>query len=110
MRIAICACSARFPTRKSRRGAGSNGNAVSRRAVLYELHESHAVAKLLERLNDAGIDTETFYSMDTPLYELVEGEGDKQSVLPLFSVPEILDKVLEIGSPGREYQAIQGPR
>lgn len=30
-------------------------------------------------------------SMDTPLFELVEGEGDKEKVTPLFSVMDILE-------------------
>ena len=86
----------------------SNGKAISRRAVRYEMHESHAVGKLLERLAAAGIDTGNFFSMDQPLYEIVEGEGEKESVEPLFSVPEILDKVLEIGRRGVTIKRFKG--
>jgi DNA gyrase subunit B len=88
--------------------AASNGNTISRRAVRYELHESHAVAKLLERLEEGGINTGNFFSMDQPLYEIVEGEGEKETVAPLFSIPEILDRVLEIGRRGVSIKRFKG--
>ncbi len=80
----------------------------SRRAVLHELHESHAIAKLFARLTEAGIDVSTFHSEDTPLYELVEGEGDKQHATPLFTIPEILSRVLEISSKGVQIKRFKG--
>jgi len=80
----------------------------SRRAVLHELHESHAIAKLFARLTEAGIDVATFHSDDTPLYELLEGEGDKQHATPLFSIPEILSRVLEISSKGVQIKRFKG--
>ena len=86
----------------------ANSAASSRRAVRYELHESHAIAKLLERLSEAGIDTEKFFAMDQPLYEIVEGEGDKKTIVPLFSIPEILGKVLEIGRRGVSIKRFKG--
>ncbi len=83
-------------------------NGVSRRAVRHELHESHAVARLLERLDAAGIDTGQFFSLDKPIYEIVEGESEKESIVPLFSVPEILDRVLEIGRRGVTIKRFKG--
>ncbi|MGD7654368.1 MAG: DNA topoisomerase (ATP-hydrolyzing) subunit B [Verrucomicrobiales bacterium] len=80
----------------------------SRRAVLHELHESHAIAKHFARLSEAGIDVTQFYSDDIPLYELVEGEGDKQHVIPLFSVAEILSSVLDISSKGVQIKRFKG--
>ena len=62
----------------------------SRRAVLHELHESHAINRIFLRLTEQGIDTKDFFAEDKPLYELVEGDGSKQSVTPIFGVPEIL--------------------
>ncbi|NNM29851.1 MAG: DNA topoisomerase (ATP-hydrolyzing) subunit B [Akkermansiaceae bacterium] len=87
---------------------GAPAAVISRRAVLYELHESHAVAKLLERLEELGIDPGRFYAMDQPLFELAEGEGDKETVIPIFSVPEILEKVLEIGRRGVSIKRFKG--
>jgi len=72
----------------------------SRRAVLHELHESHAIARLFARLAEAGLDPARFFSDDTPLYELLKGEGEKQHATRLFAIPEILTRVLDISSKG----------
>jgi DNA gyrase subunit B len=80
----------------------------SRRANLHELHESHAIARIFSRLNECGIDTKVFFHDDTPLFEVVEGEGDKQKVTPIFAVPEILAKVLEIASRGVQIKRFKG--
>jgi DNA gyrase subunit B len=39
---------------------------------------------------------------------LIEGEGDKSVVHSVFSVPEILAKVLEIGRKGMQIQRFKG--
>jgi DNA gyrase subunit B len=80
----------------------------SRRAVLHELHESHAIAKLFGRLGKAGIDVSKFHSDDTPLFDLVEGDGEKRHATPLFSIPEILSRVLEISSKGVQIKRFKG--
>src|SRR5690606_11094959 len=72
----------------------------SRRANLHELHVSHAIARIFSRLDECGIDTRKFSDDDTPLFQLLEGEGDKQKVVQVFSVPEIHSRVLEIASRG----------
>ena len=80
----------------------------TRRAVLHELHESHAIARLFARLNDAGILTTVLHSDDVPLFTLTEGDGDKAHSTPIFSVQEILDKVLEISSKGIQIKRFKG--
>ncbi len=80
----------------------------SRRAVLHELHESHAIAKIFSRLQEAGLDTVSFFSENGPLWELVEGEGDKQRVVPIHSLPEILSSVLEISAKGIQVKRFKG--
>ncbi len=80
----------------------------SRRANLHELHESHAIARIFSRLTECGIDTTTFFNDDTPLFELLEGDGDKQKVHPVFAVPEILSLVLDIAQPRCADQTLQG--
>jgi DNA gyrase subunit B len=80
----------------------------SRRATLHELHESHAITKIFARLNECGIDTQKFSDDDTPLFELLEGDGDKQKVIPVFAVPEILSRVLEIASRGVQIKRFKG--
>jgi DNA gyrase subunit B len=80
----------------------------SRRANLHELHESHAIAKIFARLDECGIDTATFSDEDQPLFELIEGEGEKQKTHPVFSLPEILVRVLEIASRGVQIKRFKG--
>ncbi len=81
---------------------------VQRRAIKYELHESAAIAKILERLNELGLQTDPFYSDDVPIYELVEGEGDQMIVDPVFNLFEILDRILDIGKRGMRIQRFKG--
>jgi DNA gyrase subunit B len=80
----------------------------SRRANLHELHESHAIAKIFARLNECGIDTRKFSDDDTPLFDLLEGDGDKQKAIAVFSVPEILSRVLEIAARGVQIKRFKG--
>jgi DNA gyrase subunit B len=80
----------------------------SRRAVVHELHESHAIARIFSRLRECGIGTTTFFNEDKPLFELIEGDGEKQKITPIFSVPEILTRVLEIASRGVSIKRFKG--
>ncbi|MCW1886137.1 DNA topoisomerase (ATP-hydrolyzing) subunit B [Luteolibacter flavescens] len=80
----------------------------SRRANLHELHESHAIARIFSRLNESGIDTAKFSDDDTPLFELLEGDGEKQKIHPVFSLPEVLVRVLEIASRGVQIKRFKG--
>lgn len=66
----------------------------SRRALLHELHEAHAIEKLIARLQELGIAGDKLISDGEPLYELVEAKG---TVTPITYVPDILTRVLEIG-------------
>ncbi|MDE0570038.1 MAG: DNA topoisomerase (ATP-hydrolyzing) subunit B [Verrucomicrobiales bacterium] len=81
---------------------------VQRRAIKYELHESVAIGKILERLNELGLKTDPFHSDDLPIYELVEGEGDQMIVDPVFNLFEILDRILDIGKRGMRIQRFKG--
>jgi DNA gyrase subunit B len=83
-------------------------NTLRRRASLVELHESHAVQKLIAELARKGLQVEHFSDGDHPIFELVEGEGEKSAVHPVFSIPEILAKVLEIGRKGMQIQRFKG--
>jgi len=79
-----------------------------RRAKLIELHESTSAQKLLDELAKKGLKIEHYADSDAPLFELVEGEGDKAVTHPLFAIPEILNKVLEIGKRGLAIQRFKG--
>src|SRR6185295_14863895 len=63
----------------------------TRRAVCADLHhESKAVAELISKLSRKGLAVEHYAAQDRPLFELVEGEGDRAVTTPLFAIPEIL--------------------
>ncbi len=83
-------------------------NGVRRRANLVELHESLAVQKVIGELARKGLRVEHFSDGDHPIFELVEGEGEKATVHAVFSIPEILAKVLEIGRKGMQIQRFKG--
>lgn len=81
---------------------------ITRRARHVELHESKAIEKLLGQLTENGLNVEHYSAQDSPLYELIEGEGEKQQVKPLFSIAEILDSIKEVGQRGLEIKRFKG--
>ena len=81
---------------------------MPRRATKFELHEAHAISKLLARLQEFGLRTDPFFSDDEPVYELIEGDGSEGEVAPVFNLFEILDRVLEIGRRGMRIQRFKG--
>ncbi len=82
--------------------------ASRRRARLVELHESATVQKIIDELARKGLKIEHYADSDTPIFEMIEGEGDKATTHPLFTIPEILQKVLEIGKKGLSIQRFKG--
>lgn len=87
---------------------GKPKNGVRRRATYVELHESKAVAELLDRLAKKGFNIEHYAAHDRPLFELIEGEGSSAKTKPLYSIPEILEAVKEVGSRGLEIKRFKG--
>ena len=67
----------------------------SRRALLHELHEAKAITRVLNRLEELGIEPGRLLSDEAPVYELVE--NSRNAVTPVNFVGDILAKVLEIG-------------
>jgi len=81
----------------------------TRRAKYSDLHhESKAVAELLGKLARKGLSVEHYAAQDKPLFELIEGEGDKAHVTPLFSIPEILNAVKAVGKKGIQMTRFKG--
>jgi DNA gyrase subunit B len=81
---------------------------LRRRARLVELHESVPVQKLIDELAKKGLKVEHFSNHDAPLFELLEGEGDKATAQPVFSIPEILERIIDIGKRGLTIQRFKG--
>src|ERR1039457_2649618 len=83
-------------------------NGHTRRARHVELHESKAVADLLAMLAKKGLSVDHYSAQDKPLFEVIEGEGDKEQVRPLFSIPEILSSIKEVGKRGLSIKRFKG--
>jgi DNA gyrase subunit B len=79
-----------------------------RRAKHVELHESKALDELLQKVEKKGLNVDHYSAQDKPLFELIEGEGDKQNVKPLFSIAEILSSVKEAGKRGLQIKRFKG--
>ena len=62
---------------------------------MHELHEAKAITRLIARLEEFGIPGDKLLSEDTPIYELQE--KGKEMPTPIFYVPDILTRMLEIG-------------
>ncbi|HRI13590.1 MAG TPA: DNA topoisomerase (ATP-hydrolyzing) subunit B [Verrucomicrobiota bacterium] len=81
----------------------------TRRAAHADLHlESKAIGDLLGKLANKGFAVEHYSAQDQPLFELIEGEGEKASVTPLFSITEILSGVKAVGKKGIQIYRFKG--
>jgi DNA gyrase subunit B len=87
--------------------AKTNGGS-RRRGKLVELHESTTVQKLIAELARKGLKVDHYAASDRPIFELIEGEGEKAVSHPLFSIPEILTKILDIGRRGVQIKRFKG--
>jgi len=80
----------------------------TRRARHEELHESKSVKELLDKLANKGLNIEHYSAQDQPLFELIEGEGERATAKPLFSIAEILAGVKEAGKRGIQIKRFKG--
>ena len=81
---------------------------VVRRARHEELYESKAVAELLKKIENKGLNVEHYSAQDKPLFEMIEGEGEKAAIKPLFSIAEILTSVMDAGRKGIQIKRFKG--
>ncbi len=86
--------------------AKTNGN--RRRGKLIELHEAASIQKLIGELGRKGLKVDHYAAADKPIFELIEGDGEKATAHPLFSIPEILEKIMEIGRRGVQIKRFKG--
>ncbi len=85
-----------------------NGNGNRRRGKLVELHESSTVQKLITELERKGLKIEHYADNDKPIFELLEGEGEKTAATPIFAIPQILQSVKELGRRGVQIKRFKG--
>jgi DNA gyrase subunit B len=88
--------------------APARADGTRRRGRLVELHESAAIEKIIAELARKGLKVDHYAASDRPIFELIEGEGEKSISHPLFSIPEILQKILEIGRRGVQIKRFKG--
>jgi DNA gyrase subunit B len=88
--------------------AASAGTVNRRRCIHVELHESKAVAELLNKLERKGLSIDQYRAADKPLFELLEGEGDNQKKRSITSIPEILEAVKDVGKRGVQITRFKG--
>jgi DNA gyrase subunit B len=93
---------------KTNGSSAALGGGVRRRGKLVELHESATIQKIIAELARKGLKVDHYAASDHPIFELIEGEGDKAVSHPLFSIPEILQKILEIGRRGVQIKRFKG--
>ena len=79
-----------------------------RRARLVELYESTAVQKLIDDLARKELHIDHYSAQDQPLFELLEGTGDRTVAQPIFSMPEILERIKEHGRRGVQIKRFKG--
>ena len=79
-----------------------------RRGTKVELHEANTIQKLIAELARKGLKVDHYAASDRPIFELIEGEGDKAVRHSLFSIPAILHKILEIGRRGVQITRFKG--
>ena len=79
-----------------------------RRARLVELYEAGAVEKLIAEMAKKGLKIEHYTNRDHPIFEIIEGDGEKAVKTPIFTIPDILNKVLEIGKKGLTIGRFKG--
>ena len=82
--------------------------ARKRRASLVEIHESVAVEKLTKELSKKGLDIDHYTATDKPIFNLLEGEGDREVKHEIFAIPRILELVKEIGRRGVQIKRFKG--
>ncbi len=82
--------------------------AQRRRAKKVELHEAATIQKLISELARRGLKVDHYATADKPIFELIEGDGEKATIHPLFSIPEIHQKIVEIGRRGVQIKRFKG--
>ncbi len=97
-----------LPLGETQAAAAKTNGGPRRRAKLVELHESTTVQKIIAELARKGLKVDHYAASDKPIFELIEGEGEKATSHPLFSIPEILEKILEIGRRGVQIKRFKG--
>lgn len=80
----------------------------TRKVKVYEIYEAESISAAIHALEKKGLEMDHFSAQDEPLFNLIEGEGDKAASTPVFSIMQILNHVKEIGKRGVQITRFKG--
>ena len=63
---------------------------------------------LMGQLARKGLNVAHYAAQEQPLFELIEGEGERAATKPLFSIAEILAGVMDAGKRGIQIKRFKG--
>ena len=66
------------------------------------------MAELIAKLSRKGLKVENYAAQDRPLFELIEGEGERATTTPLFAIPDILSAIKAVGKKGIQITRFKG--
>jgi DNA gyrase subunit B len=78
------------------------------KARIYEIYEASSISKVLQGLAKKGMAMDHYSAQDKPLFELIEGDADKPTKTPIFSIAEILTGVKGVGKRGVQITRFKG--
>lgn len=90
------------------KAVGKTEKAIARRCIHVAITESKSIKDLLEKLSKKGLHLDHYSAQDKPLFEVIEGSGEREKSHPVFAIPEILAKILEIGRQGVQIKRFKG--
>ncbi len=86
-----------------------DGEKIQQRITIHEIYESQQLSKLLQEIASIGLDVTQFSKTEDPRYHLVENKGEeKESIMELHSILEIVEKIRENGRKGLSIQRYKG--
>ncbi|HCJ11972.1 MAG: DNA gyrase subunit B [Verrucomicrobia bacterium GWF2_51_19] len=86
-----------------------NGHIVQQRINVYEIFEAHPISKLLREMAKEGFDVKTFKDSELPRYNLLENiGGNRQNVIQLHSILELIHTIRNLGRRGLTIQRYKG--
>ncbi len=82
---------------------------TSKRISLFEIFESNEMSKLMREIEDIGLDLTHFQPSETPIYTILENEGQKnENTIEISSNMDILNQIRLLGRKGLTIQRYKG--
>ncbi|MCC5789586.1 MAG: DNA topoisomerase (ATP-hydrolyzing) subunit B [Opitutales bacterium] len=86
-----------------------DGFKINRRISLHEIYEAQQMAKLLQEIENIGLDISRFTPTDEPRYTLTENVGQKsENTIEMHTILEIINQIRVSGRKGLSIQRYKG--